>query len=283
MEFTKVHGLGNDFIIVNGFEEDLKQPNRVAQEVCARNFGVGADGLVLVLPTEVVEADFRMRIFNPDGSEPEMCGNAIRCFAKYLYERGLTEKKSIKVETLAGIIVPELIIEDGRVEAVKVDMGPPGLKSSEIPITEVDKEQVVQESLTVNGEEYEITAVSMGNPHCVIFVDDVDSFPVAEVGPQIEEHPRFPEKTNVEFIEVLNEQELEMRVWERGAGITLACGTGACASAVAAILNDLTARKVEVHLLGGDLTIEWAEENNRVYMTGPAEEVFKGQMTEDRG
>ncbi len=277
MEFTKMHGLGNDFVLVNCFAEDIDNANQLAEEICDRHFGVGADGLVLVLPAQIEEADFRMRIFNPDGSEPEMCGNAIRCFGKYLYEKELTDKTKIKVETLAGIIIPELIIEDGDVQAVKVDMGEPRLHSSEIPIEGVDKEEVVKEKLDVDGEEYEITTVSMGNPHCVVFVDDAEEFPVTEVGPKVEEHPRFPEKTNVEFIEVINSSEIKMRVWERGAGVTLACGTGACGSTVASILNELTDRKVEVHLLGGDLTIEWNEENNHIYMTGPAEEVFVGE------
>lgn len=278
MQFTKMHGLGNDFVLVDGFTEDINNldVNQLAKKVCDRHFGVGADGLVLVLSAQKEEADFRMRIFNPDGSEPEMCGNAIRCFGKYLYEKGLTDKTEIKVETLAGIIIPELQIKDGEVKTVKVDMGKPGLHSSEIPISGIDKDKVVKEKLDVEGEEYEITAVSMGNPHCVIFVEDVAEFPVTEVGPKIEEHPRFPEKTNVEFIEVINSSEIKMRVWERGAGVTLACGTGACGSAVASILNDLTEREVEVHLLGGDLTIEWAEDNH-VYMSGPAKEVFTGK------
>ncbi|ADL13362.1 diaminopimelate epimerase [Acetohalobium arabaticum] len=276
MEFTKMHGLGNDFVMVNGFNEDIADPNQLAEAICDRHFGVGADGLVLILPSKQEEADFRMRIFNPDGSEPEMCGNAIRCFGKYLYDRDLTEKTKIRVETLAGIIVPELIIEKDQVEAVQVDMGQPGLGSTDIPITGVNKDKVIKEKLEVENEEYEITAVSMGNPHTVIFVDDADDFPVTEVGPKIEEHPRFPEKTNVEFIEVMNRSEIKMRVWERGAGVTLACGTGACGSTVASILNDYTNQKVEVHLLGGDLTIEWTEDSH-VYMTGPAEEVFVGE------
>ncbi|MCK8817970.1 diaminopimelate epimerase [Natroniella sulfidigena] len=280
MQFTKMHGLGNDFILINQLEKKISNPEQLAQKMCDRHFGVGADGLVLVLPAKKDEADFRMRIFNPDGSEPEMCGNAIRCFTKYLYERGLTEQTKIKVETLAGVIIPELIIENNKVEAVKVDMGQPRLKSQEIPMAGSEQEQVVKQPLEVDGQEYEMTAVSMGNPHCVIFVDQVDEFPVSEVGPLIEEHPLFPAKTNVEFIEVVNSGELKMRVWERGAGVTLACGTGACASTVAAILNGLTDREVVVHLLGGDLLIEWAEDNNRVYMVGPAEEVFVGEWKE---
>ena len=275
MNFTKMHGLGNDFILLNCLEDTVDNPSELAQEMCDRNFGIGADGLVLVLPSEVEEADFRMRIFNPDGSEPEMCGNAIRCFAKYLYERDLTTKTDLNVETLAGIIKPKLILEDGAVQLVKVDMGQPRLKRSEIPMKGEESEQVVKEPLNVAGEEFEVTCVSMGNPHCVIFVDDADEAPVRELGPKIETHDLFPEDINVEFIEVVNEEELEMRVWERGAGVTIACGTGACGSTVAAILNDLTQRKVTVHLLGGDLVIEWADDDH-VYMSGPATEVFTG-------
>ena len=275
MKFTKMHGLGNDFILLNCLENTVDNPSELAQDMCDRNFGIGADGLVLVLPSEVEEADFRMRIFNPDGSEPEMCGNAIRCFAKYLYERDLTTKTDLNVETLAGIIKPKLILEDGAVQLVKVDMGQPRLKRSEIPMKGEESEQVVKEPLNVAGEEFEVTCVSMGNPHCVIFVDDADEAPVRELGPKIETHDLFPEDINVEFIEVVNEEELEMRVWERGAGVTLACGTGACGSTVAAILNDLTQRKVTVHLLGGDLVIEWSDDDH-VYMSGPATEVFTG-------
>ena len=275
MEFTKMHGLGNDFVILNCLEETVTNPSELAQNMCDRNFGIGADGLVLVLPSDVEEADFRMRIFNPDGSEPEMCGNAIRCFAKYLYERGLTTKTDLNVETLAGIIKPKLILEDGEVELVKVDMGQPRLKRSEIPMKGEESKQIVQEPLYVDGEEFKVTCVSMGNPHCVIFVDDAEEAPVRELGPKIETHDLFPEDINVEFIEVMNEEELKMRVWERGAGVTLACGTGACGSTVAAILNDFTEQKVTVHLLGGDLVIEWADDNH-VYMSGPATEVFTG-------
>lgn len=275
MKFTKVHGLGNDFILLNCLESTVDNPSQLAQDMCDRNFGIGADGLVLVLPSKLEEADFRMRIFNPDGSEPEMCGNAIRCFAQYLYEHDLTNKTDLKVETLAGIIKPKLILDGADVELIKVDMGQPRLQRSEIPMTGEESEKVVKEPLNVAGEEFEVTCVSMGNPHCVIFVDDATKAPVEEIGPKIETHERFPEDINVEFIEVINKEELKMRVWERGAGVTLACGTGACGSTVAAILNDLVAQKVTVHLLGGDLVIEWAEDNH-VYMSGPAEEVFTG-------
>ena len=275
MEFTKMHGLGNDFVLLNCLDETVDEPANLAQEMCDRNFGVGADGLVLILQSEVEEADFRMRIFNPDGSEPEMCGNAIRCFAKYLYERDLTTKTNLSIETLAGIIKPELILEDEEVKLVKVDMGQPRLKRNEIPMKGEENQQVVKDPLYVDGEEFDITCVSMGNPHCIIFVDDADEAPVTEIGPKIETHELFPEDINVEFIEVVNKEEIEMRVWERGAGVTLACGTGACASTVASILNDYTERKITVHLLGGDLVIEWGADNH-VYMSGPATEVFTG-------
>jgi diaminopimelate epimerase len=271
-----MYGLGNDFVIVDAFTQEVVNPAQLAPKVCDRNFGVGADGLVLILPSKLREAGFRMRIFNPDGSEPEMCGNAIRCFAKYLYDRGLTDKKEIKVETLAGIIKPKLIMDNKDVEYVRVDMGEPGLKRSEIPMTGSEQEQVVEEELIVEGEKLEVTCVSMGNPHCIVFVEEAEEAPVRELGPKIETHEAFPENTNVEFIEVVNEDEIKMRVWERGAGVTLACGTGACASAVACVLNELTKREVTVHLLGGDLVIEWSD-TNHVYMTGPATEVFTGK------
>ncbi|OCL26249.1 diaminopimelate epimerase [Orenia metallireducens] len=277
MKFTKMHGLGNDFVLIDCIEKEVENPSQLAKEMCDRNFGIGADGLVLILPSDLAEADYRMRIFNPDGSEPQMCGNAIRCFAKYLYERGLTEKTNLNIETLAGMIRPELILKDGAVELVKVDMGEPILRRSEIPMVGGDQEQVIKEKLVVGTETFEVTTVSMGNPHCVIFVDDIEKIELNNWGPQIETHEVFPEDINVEFIEVLNKDEIEMRVWERGAGITLACGTGACASTVASILNEYTNRKITVHLAGGDLVIEWAEDNNRVYMSGPATEVFVGE------
>ena len=276
MEFTKMHGLGNDFVLINRFQEEVSRPAQLAQEMCDRNFGIGADGLILVLPAQKPEADFRMRIFNPDGSEPEMCGNGIRCFAKYLYDQELTEKKQVNVETLAGIIKPELLFEAGKVNQVKVDMGEPALKRSQIPMKGPEQDQIVDETLTVKEQEVEISCVSMGNPHCVIFIEDAEAAPVRELGPKIETHDVFPENTNVEFIEVMNKEELKMRVWERGAGVTLACGTGACGSTVASILRGATNNQVTVHLLGGDLIIEWAA-NNHVYMTGPATEVFTGQ------
>jgi diaminopimelate epimerase len=278
MNFLKYHGIGNDFILVDGFKEELPEDllSPQAQRLCDRHFGVGGDGLILVLPSRV--ADFRMRMFNPDGSESEMCGNGIRCFAKYLYDYGLTRETQVTVETLAGLIAPKMIVTDGKVQSVCVDMGEPRLARQEIPMQGGDAEgQVIAEKIEVDGERFEITAVSMGNPHCITFVEDVEHFPVAKIGPLIERHPLFPRRTNVEFIQVLSNEELQMRVWERGAGETLACGTGACASAVAAALNRRTGRKVTIHLPGGDLRIEWAGDNH-VYMTGPAEEVFSGTI-----
>jgi len=275
MEFSKVQGLGNDFIIIKDLKEKINDYATLAKKVCHRNFGVGGDGLMVVLPSD--KADFRMRIINSDGSEPEMCGNGIRCFAKYVYDEGLTKKEDLTVETLAGIIRPKLIIENGQVKLVRVDMGEPRLLRQEIPAQGDVNTKVVNELLTVGDKEFAITCVSMGNPHCIIFTGNADAL-VDKYGPLAEVHPFFPRKTNVEFVEVLNKNEVKMRVWERGAGITLACGTGACATTVACVLNGKTERRVTVHLLGGDLEIEWSEENNRIYMTGPAERVFDGKL-----
>ncbi|MDN5294064.1 MAG: diaminopimelate epimerase [Eubacteriales bacterium] len=280
MQFTKVHGLGNDFVLVDCTRQPHLPVDRddllaeAARRICHRHFGVGADGLVLILPSE--KAHLRMRIFNPDGSEPEMCGNAIRCFARYAYEKGLVKEEEITVETLAGIIRPRVVVQDGKVTGVRVDMGEPRLERHLIPMNGPPG-RVVNEVLEVEDRSYRVTAVSMGNPHCVIFTDDASAVSLAEVGPLIENHPAFPARTNVEFVQVVNSQEIIMRVWERGAGETLACGTGACASAVAAVLNGYTGRRVTVHLAGGDLLIEW-EDNNHVYMTGQAEFVFTGEL-----
>ena len=275
MIFTKWHGIGNDFVIVNGFEEKIGDYASKAIAVCDRHFGIGADGLVLALPSDV--ADFRMRIFNSDGSEAEMCGNVTRCFARYVYETGLTKKTELTIETLAGIIRPKLLFENGKVSAVRVDMGEPRLKRGEIPMTGGDSDaRAIDETLTVGGKSYRFTAVSMGNPHCVIFTDEVENLDLKTLGQPIEFHPLFPRKTNVEFVKVIDRRTLRMRVWERGAGITLACGTGTCATVVAAVLNGKTDRTVTVHLDGGDLLIEWGEDNH-VYKTGPAVEVFRGE------
>jgi diaminopimelate epimerase len=275
MDFVKMHGLGNDFVIVevSSWEDaDALQP--YAQAVCNRNFGVGADGLIVIGPDR--EMDVFMRIFNSDGSEPEMCGNGIRCVARYVYEHDLVEKTSISVRTLAGPIYPEVKVWDGQLVSVTVDMGEPILSRALIPMLGVGDNVKVKAS-TVNGE-FELTGVSMGNPHCVIFVTDIDKTPVGVWGSELEKHQLFPAKTNVEFVQVISTDEMIMRVWERGAGITLACGTGACATLVAAVLNDYTDRAATIHLLGGDLFIEWKEQDNHVYMTGPAIEVFSGRI-----
>jgi diaminopimelate epimerase len=272
-----MHGIGNDFVVVDAMREvwpEERLPD-VARRACDRHFGIGSDGLILVLPSRV--ADFRMRMFNPDGSEAEMCGNGIRCFAKYVFDRGLTPNREIQVETLAGLMQPKLLLRSGRVEKVRVDMGEPRLLRRDIPMRgEPTQSRVIREKLRVGGEKYEFTAVSMGNPHCVLFVHNVEQVDVLDLGPRIEHHHLFPARTNVEFVQVLNNGELRMRVWERGAGQTIACGTGACAATVAAALNELTSRRVVVHLDGGDLEIEW-QGNNHVFMTGPAEEVFVGE------
>lgn len=275
MDFSKVQGLGNDFIIINDLEEKISNYSSLAKKFCNRNFGIGGDGLMIVLPSD--KADFRMRIINSDGSEPEMCGNGIRCFAKYVYDKGLTKKEDLTVETLAGIIKPKLIIENAQVKLVRVDMGEPRLLREEIPCEGTTGARVINEKLTIDDRDFAITCVSMGNPHCIIFNENPDRL-VNKYGPLIEVHPFFPRKTNVEFVEVINDREVKMRVWERGAGITLACGTGACATAVACVLNNKTERQVTVHLLGGDLSIEWSKENNHLYMTGPAELVFDGNF-----
>ncbi len=266
-----MHGLGNDFILVDCRDTELSGLPQLAERLCHRRFGIGADQLLLLYPSGV--ADFMMRIFNPDGSEVEMCGNGIRCLAKYIWERGLSEKEIIAVETRAGIIKPQKA--DGL---VRVDMGEPVFEPKKIPLNiDGGSKPVVDYPLRTDDKEFRITCVSMGNPHAVIVVDNVANFPVAYFGPKIENHPFFPRRTNVEFIEVSNPSEILMRVWERGTGETMACGTGAAAVSVASNLKGLTGRKVTVHLTGGDLAIEWASDNH-VYMTGPAVEVFTGEI-----
>jgi diaminopimelate epimerase len=272
--FSKWHGIGNDFVLFYGYREDEFDYNQLAQKICDRHFGVGADGLVGIFPSDT--ADFKMRIFNPDGSEAEMCGNVTRCVARYLYENKIVTKESLTLETLAGIIAPEIILEAGKVLEIKVDMGEPRLTRGSMSLEGDANEYVVKEALYIEGKTYLITCVSMGNPHCVIFTDDLETIPLEEVGPLIETHPFFPHKTNVEFVQVLDESTIRMRVWERGAGVTYACGTGACASLVAAVLSGETKREAVVKLDGGDLTINWQEDTNRVLMTGPAQEVFRG-------
>ena len=275
MKFTKMQGLGNDYVYVNCFKEKIDNPPKVAKIVSDRHFGIGSDGLIMINPSKV--ADFEMEMYNADGSRGEMCGNGIRCVAKYVYDYGLTDKTSISVETLAGIKYLDLTVEDGKVVLVKVDMGKPMLRPEEVPVVS-EKEEVIDEPITVDGQEYRMTCVSMGNPHAVVFIDqDVKEFPLETVGVKFENHERFPKRVNTEFVNVLDRHTAQMRVWERGSGETLACGTGACAVAVACALNGLTEDEVTVKLLGGDLQIKWDREKNTVYMTGPAEVVFDGE------
>jgi len=276
MEFTKMHGLGNDFIVVAGETKLPDNAPELAVELCNRFFGIGADGLVYILPSD--KADFMMRIMNSDGSEAEQCGNAIRCVAKYLYDHGMVQNTEITIETIgAGAQKVQITVDNGKAVAVRVDMGEPILKGTQVPTT-VDADLVKDYPIEVDGREFRFTAVSMGNPHCVIYVDDAVNFDLAAWGPKLETHPLFPRKINVEFVTVKSRDYADMRVWERGAGPTLACGTGACATLVSSVLNGLTDRKATVSLKGGDLLIEWNEENNHVYMTGPAQEVFKGKV-----
>lgn len=273
MKFTKMHGLGNDYVYVNCFEEKIDNPPAVARFVSDRHFGIGSDGLIMINPSKT--ADFEMEMYNADGSRGEMCGNGIRCVAKYVYDYGLTDKTQISVETLGGIKYLDLTVEDGKVSLVKVDMGKPELEADLIPIIS-EREQVIDEPIEVDGKEYHMTGVSMGNPHAVIYVDDVKGLDLEKIGPKFENHERFPKRINTEFVHCIDRQTVEMRVWERGSGETLACGTGACAVAVSSILNNLTDIQVTVKLLGGDLQIEWDREKDRVFMTGPATVVFDG-------
>lgn len=275
MRFTKMHGLGNDYVYVNCFKEKVEHPSEVARFVSDRHFGIGSDGLIMINPSKV--ADFEMEMYNADGSRGEMCGNGIRCVAKYVYDYGLTDKTSISVETLGGIKYLDLTVKDGKVALVKVDMGKPELKPERIPIVS-DEERVVNEPIIVGGMEYRMTGVSMGNPHVVVYVKDLEGVKIEQVGPKFENHERFPKRVNTEFAKVLDRKTVEMRVWERGSGETLACGTGACAVAVASILNGMTEDQVTVKLLGGDLLIEWDQEDDRVYMTGPAIVVYDGEI-----
>ncbi|MEG0875113.1 MAG: diaminopimelate epimerase [Clostridiales bacterium] len=274
LNFTKMNGLGNDFVIVENLNGELPDDlNDLAKKVCDRHFGIGADGLLVVLPSEI--NDIRMRIINNDGTEAQMCGNGIRCFAAYVYDKGIVPKNEMKVETAAGTIKPVLIFEDEKLQKIRVDMGIPRVKAWEIPV-EVDKDEVVAMPMVVDGYEFELNCVSMGNPHAVTFWNDLVKAPVHDLGPILECHKMFPEKINVEFVEVVTANEIRMRVFERGCGETLACGTGASASVVASILNGYTDRNVTVHLLGGDLECEWRE-NGHLMMTGPIAYVAQGE------
>jgi len=275
MKFTKMHGLGNDYIYVNCLDDNIENPSAAAKLLSDRHFGIGSDGLVLILPS--TEADFLMRMFNSDGSEAEMCGNAIRCVGKYVYDNGFTNKTTIKVQTLAGIKVLELNVQNGKVALVRVDMGEPILEPQRIPVKS-DLDRFIAKPVYLDGKTYSVTCVSIGNPHAVTYVEDVSKFPIEQIGPKMEIHNLYPKKINSEFVQILDRSTLKMRVWERGAGETLACGTGACAVLVASVLNGLSDRKAAVKLLGGDLIIEWDERDNHVYMTGPAVKVFDGEI-----
>lgn len=276
LKFTKMHGLGNDYVYMDAINQNIENRSKLAKFVSDRHFGIGSDGLILIGKSD--KADFKMQMFNSDGTEAEMCGNGIRCVGKFVYDKGLTKKETITIETLAGIKTLVMTTEDGKMKTAKVDMGEPILEPEKIPV--IAKENPVKKlKLKAEEKEFTFTCVSMGNPHAVTFVkEDVNQFDIGKYGKVLEIDKAFPKKSNIEFINVIDNKTLKMRVWERGAGETLACGTGACASVVSAILNGYTSRKVIVHLLGGDLDIEWNEQDNHIYMTGPATTVFEGQI-----
>ena len=276
MKFTKMHGIGNDYVYVNAFEEKVKDPAAAARFVSPRRTSVGSDGLILIAPSD--KADCRMIMYNADGSQGAMCGNGIRCVAKYVYDYGLTDKTSISVDTKSGIKYLDLTVKEGKVKEVRVNMGSPILETGKIPMI-YSKSPVISQPLNVAQEIYEVTAVSMGNPHAVVYMEDVKNLKIEEVGPFFEKNKAFPESVNTEFVRVIDRNTVEMRVWERGSGETLACDTGACAVTVASVLNSYTDDEVTVHLLGGDLKIFWDRKENLVYMTGPAEVVFDGEIT----
>ena len=284
MKFTKMHGCGNDYVYVDCTKEVIPNISETAIRVSDRHFGIGSDGLILIKASDV--ADFEMDMYNADGSRGKMCGNGIRCVAKYVYDHGLTDKTTIPVNTLSGIKTLKLTVEDGKVSKVRVDMGEPELIPAQVPVkasvlglADDRREAIVAEPLEIKGRSYDITCVSMGNPHCITFIgEDVRDFPLEEVGPVFEKHELFPERVNTEFINVIDKDHLRMRVWERGSGETLACGTGACAVAVASYLNGFTGRSVDIELLGGHLEVVYDEKTNHVFMTGPATEVFSGEI-----
>lgn len=273
MRFTKMQGIGNDYIYINCFEEQVKDPAALSVRLSDRHFGIGGDGIILIKPSE--NGDAEMDLYNADGSRAKMCGNGIRCVGKYVYERGIAKKDVLKIDTQSGVKTLYLDVENGYVRSIRVNMGQPGLTPEAIPTT---LPGVENQTITAAGQDWNATCVSMGNPHCVIFVDDVEHFPLETVGPELENHPVFPERANIEFVRMCGENEVEMRVWERGSGETWACGTGACAVAVACILTGRTGRRVLVHLRGGNLEIFWNEQTNEVEMTGPAEFVFDGEV-----
>lgn len=277
IKFTKMHGIGNDYVYINDLDENIQNPEKLSIKISDRHFGIGSDGLILIRSSK--KADFKMSMFNADGSEAQMCGNGIRCVAKYVYDNKLTDNKTLTIETLAGMKTLTLNVENNAVKEVTVDMGEPILNAKKIPVVS-KKEDFINQEVKVKDKTFKVTAVSMGNPHAVIFVDDVDSFPVQEIGQMIEnDKSLFPQKTNVEFIEVLDSHNLKMRVWERGSGETLACGTGACASLVAGHLNNLCKSQVFIYLKGGMLNIKWDKKTNHIFLTGSATKVFDGQIT----
>lgn len=274
MKFVKMHGCGNDYVYVNGFTEKVERKEELVRAASDRHFGIGSDGVIFINPSEI--ADFEMEMWNADGTRAEMCGNGIRCVGKFVYDYGLTDKTQISVESFGKIKYLDMTEENGKIKKIRVNMGSPILESSLVPVLS-DHEQVVDESILVQGKEYKMTCVSMGNPHAIVFMDDVKNLEIEKIGPYFENHERFPNRTNTEFVRVIDDHTVEMRVWERGTGETLACGTGCCATAVACVLNQKTQNHVTVKVLGGEIEIEWDRENNLIYMTGPGEVVFEGE------
>ncbi len=281
MKFTKMHGCGNDYIYVDGAREQIEPEKKpeLARRLSDRHFGIGGDGGIFINPSD--QADFEMEMYNMDGSRAEMCGNGIRCVAKFVYDKGLTEKTSLSIISFGRIRYLDLTVQDGEVSTVRVNMGAPILKAADIPVVSLkgeNEDSVIGEEIEVDGRVYQMTCVSMGNPHAVVFVDEVSTLPLEKIGPLFEGHERFPRRVNTEFVKIIDEENVEMRVWERGTGETLACGTGACATAVACVLNGLTKEQITVKLLGGNLQIRWDQKSNLVYMTGSADTVFEGEI-----
>ena len=277
MKFTKMHGCGNDYVYVNGFTEKVADKPKAVVALSDRHFGIGSDGVIFINPSQ--QADFEMEMYNADGTRAEMCGNGIRCVGKYVYDHGMTDKTSITVESFGKVKYLDLTVENGKVVKVKVNMGKPELTAKDVPVVSVH-EQVIDEEIIVKGKSYRMTCVSMGNPHAVVVMDDVEHLAIEEIGPYFENHERFPNRTNTEFVQVIDDSHVKMRVWERGTGETLACGTGCCATAVACVLNRLTGAHVTVQVLGGEIEIYWDQKENLVYMTGPAVTVFEGETEE---
>ena len=277
MKFTKMHGCGNDYVYVNGFTEKVADKPKAVVALSDRHFGIGSDGVIFINPSQ--QADFEMEMYNADGTRAEMCGNGIRCVGKYVYDHGMTDKTSITVESFGKVKYLDLTVENGKVVKVKVNMGKPELTAKDVPVVSVH-EQVIDEEIIVKEKSYRMTCVSMGNPHAVVFMDDVEHLAIEEIGPYFENHERFPNRTNTEFVQVIDDSHVKMRVWERGTGETLACGTGCCATAVACVLNRLTGAHVTVQVLGGEIEICWDQKENLVYMTGPAVTVFEGETEE---